>query len=248
MNPLLSVVTPVKNGAPWILKCIDSVSRLDIPYEHIIVYAKSTDNTFQLLKSAPYPLTILHEPSNSSTIYHAIDHGFQHSSGRILSYLNCDNFILSDNFSRAVHFLTTQRVDLLIGGYRLLHEEPGLHPKTFLPSLFPRYFLIHGLMPSAQPSFIFSRRCFEAFGLQTTYRFAGDLHFFRNVALDCSYRICAIPDVLSCFLFRSSSLGNANSLSSVKETIHITGKRPSYLLRLYFLASRYFAFLRFFAW
>ena len=49
-EPLLSVVTPTRNGAQFLPEALDSVTRLGTPHEHIVVDGGSTDDTLAILR------------------------------------------------------------------------------------------------------------------------------------------------------------------------------------------------------
>jgi GT2 family glycosyltransferase len=54
MPPLVTVVTPVLNGARFLPQALDSVRRQDHPrVEHIVVDGGSTDGTLEILARAP---------------------------------------------------------------------------------------------------------------------------------------------------------------------------------------------------
>ena len=46
---MISIVTPVLNGAKFIEKNIQSIQKLTIPFEHIIVDGGSTDDTLNIV-------------------------------------------------------------------------------------------------------------------------------------------------------------------------------------------------------
>jgi glycosyltransferase involved in cell wall biosynthesis len=50
--PVLSVVTPVFNSARFLAETLDSVARLTVSHEHIVLDGGSTDGTVQLLERA----------------------------------------------------------------------------------------------------------------------------------------------------------------------------------------------------
>jgi len=242
--PLISIVTPVKNGAPWILECLHSVSGLTISYEHIIVYSESSDDTLRLMQSSSYDFTLLHEPLYISSLYQAIDFGLRHSSGQMLAYLNCDDIIYPLEFSRAVLRALANNVDLLIGASKILYVDSGLRSQTHQPSLFARFFLLRGLMPSVQPSFIFSRSVFFSTRFSASLRYAGDLDFFRRIATSNTNSVHVITLCLSCFLSRPDSLGSINANASCSEVISFLGRPHPLYIRVLFFFSRKFSFIR----
>ena len=68
---MISIVTPVLNGEKYIKYNIESIKKLTIPYEHIVVDGGSTDQTLNIVKKYSN-IQILHQRENSG-MYGAID-------------------------------------------------------------------------------------------------------------------------------------------------------------------------------
>ena len=46
---MISIITPVLNSSKFIQSNIESIEKLSIPYEHIIVDGGSTDGTIEII-------------------------------------------------------------------------------------------------------------------------------------------------------------------------------------------------------
>jgi len=87
--PLVSVITPVLNGAKWISDCIESVMDQDYPkIEHIIVDGGSSDATLSICKR--YKHLFIHTEKDRGQS-HAINKGFSIANGEILCWLCADD-------------------------------------------------------------------------------------------------------------------------------------------------------------
>ncbi len=87
--PLVSIITPVFNGARWIDACIRSVLQQDYPrIEHIIVDGGSADETLEICKK--YPHLVIHSKKDRGQS-HAINKGFAMAQGSILAWLCADD-------------------------------------------------------------------------------------------------------------------------------------------------------------
>src|SRR3954451_4922666 len=98
--PVLSVVTPVRHSAAYLPHALDSVAKLRVPHEHIVIDGGSTDGTVELLEKRGDPrLHWISEPDRGQT--HAVNKGFARASGELLAWLNGDDELISDAVDRA---------------------------------------------------------------------------------------------------------------------------------------------------
>ena len=82
--PKISIVTPVFNQVQYLEQTILSIITQDYPnLEYIIIDGGSTDGTVDLIRKYEAHLTYwVSEPDNG--MYHAIQKGFEHSTGEIM--------------------------------------------------------------------------------------------------------------------------------------------------------------------
>ena len=87
--PLVSIITPVLNGALWIEDCIQSVLIQNYPdIEHIIIDGGSSDDTLKICQK--YAHLIIHSGKDRGQS-HAINKGFDMARGEILAWLCADD-------------------------------------------------------------------------------------------------------------------------------------------------------------
>lgn len=90
MLPLISIITPVYNGAHTIGRLLDSIQQLDYPidrYEVLVVDNNSSDNLEGVV--AAYPVKLLHERHTQSS-YAARNLGVRRARGEILAFTDAD--------------------------------------------------------------------------------------------------------------------------------------------------------------
>jgi len=118
----LSVVTPVFNSARFLAETLDSVARLTVSHEHIVLDGGSTDGTVQLLEARGDPrLTWVSEPDRGQT--HAVNKGFERAQGELLGWLNGDDEYVSEAVDRAVSDLLAHPEVAVYGGMDITDED-----------------------------------------------------------------------------------------------------------------------------
>jgi len=121
--PKISIVTPSFNQAPYLEKTILSVISQDYPnLEYIIIDGGSTDGSLDIIKKYSSQLTYW-ESSKDKGQYHAIQKGFEKSSGDIMAWINSDDVYHSQClFTVAEIFSSFKTVQWLTGNVSFIDE------------------------------------------------------------------------------------------------------------------------------
>ncbi len=222
---MISIVTPVLNGARFIEKNIQSIQKLAIPYEHIIVDGGSTDETLDIV--AKYPqLKLLHQKEKNG-MYGAIDQGFKQAKYDIITWINCDDEIIAGNFERAIHVLYSKNRNFLYAGsyYYISNKNIKVYRK---PQLFSIYFAKKGLMPFTQPATIYTRELYNSVGCLNfhSFKLIGDLDLFQRIALSNKLSYISLNIPLTTFLCRDDSLLHSSSRKTVRREEMLLTKKP----------------------
>jgi glycosyltransferase involved in cell wall biosynthesis len=95
---LISLVTPVLNGAATIERTLKSVCVQQGDFEHIVVDGGSTDATPEIVEQYQriYPVRLVRKPDRS--LYEGVWNGMQGARGDVLAYLNADDIYLPWTF------------------------------------------------------------------------------------------------------------------------------------------------------
>jgi glycosyltransferase involved in cell wall biosynthesis len=215
---MISIVTPVLNGAQYIESNIESIMSLDIPYEHIIVDGGSTDNTLEIV--AHYSHLILIHQTGKQGMYEAIHQGFSAAKGNIFTYVNADDRIIKKGYEKMYISINQNKIDLVYSDSFLTYEEDGKIIKS-RGNRYGKFFLKRGILPFIQPSSLFTKKTYyknNGFEFEK-FRICGDLGFFYTLAKNPEIRFLYNNIPSSFFLVRKNSLGNTNSDKVVKEKI-----------------------------
>ena len=106
-NPLVSIITPVLNGAKYLEACIESVLSQSYPHiEHVFIDGISSDGTSDVLSNyrANYPVRIrfISEPDRGSN--DAANRGIRIARGGIFGLLPSDDMYEPDAIQTVVKF------------------------------------------------------------------------------------------------------------------------------------------------
>lgn len=172
-HPLVTVVSPVLNGAATIERMIRSVHAQSIGgIEHVLVDGGSQDGTVDIVRHLLRP----HDYSISEAdlgISDAFNKGIAMARGQYIQILAADDFLSPDQIERAVAALTETETDFVFGD--VLFYERGRPTFVYVGD---RHYarVIHRRMPAIiHPSVLAARHCFERFGLfDPAYRNAMD--------------------------------------------------------------------------
>lgn len=110
-----SIVTPSLNQAAFLPDALASVSNQGVgPYEHIVVDGCSTDGTLELLENEATSLRSYVGRDNGQS--DALNKGLSRARGRIIGWLNADDFYLAGAFQAVEdYFLAHPDVDVVYG-------------------------------------------------------------------------------------------------------------------------------------
>lgn len=234
---ILSIITPVLNGERFIRKNIESVQNLTIPHEHIIVEGGSTDSTVEILKEYPHLKVINQRERNG--MYGAIAQGFSEAKGELIAWINCDDFINTQEYEKMVVKMQETGVDLIYSDayFDYINEN---RQEVIKANRLPKYFLRRGYIPFVQPTSIYRKAFYDRVGgLDTNYRIAGDLELFVRMGQDPQATFCKYDSITVHFIKYGGSLGDRNVSKYLEEKAQIKCLKSTLLTRLLYKMTRF---------
>ncbi|WP_219515740.1 glycosyltransferase family 2 protein [Proteus penneri] len=114
--PLISVVMPTYNVAPWIKKSIDSILKQTYPnIELIIIDDCSTDNTYNIIKKLAKnnPKIIHQQNSKNLKICQTLNKGIKLSKGNYIARIDGDDIADLERIQKQYDLLVTKNLDLV---------------------------------------------------------------------------------------------------------------------------------------
>lgn len=117
-EPYLTIITPVFQGAQHITQCMESVINQRCgSVEHIIIDGGSTDGTLDIIQryAENYPHIRFESGADSGQSY-AMNKGLKLARGKVIGFLNTDDFYEPDVLSRVITiFSALPEPSLLVG-------------------------------------------------------------------------------------------------------------------------------------
>ncbi|OGP49445.1 MAG: hypothetical protein A2Y79_10030 [Deltaproteobacteria bacterium RBG_13_43_22] len=188
--PLVSIITPVFNGAKWIDQCIQSVLNQDYPnLEHIIVDGGSTDATLDICSR--YPHLIVHSQKDRGQS-HAINKGFALAQGDILAWLCADDEYEPGAVKAAVKGIIDGHA--VVMGYsrfmdaegNIIDEHPANRYERFDHGMLLRFWK-YG--PISQPAIFWTRKMWDSCGpVKENLFFAMDYDLWLRMSRKTAFR------------------------------------------------------------
>ncbi|HBQ43314.1 MAG TPA: hypothetical protein DD724_03525 [Lactobacillus acetotolerans] len=227
---MISIVTPVLNGAKFIEKNIQSIQKLTIPFEHIIVDGGSTDDTLNIVQK--YSHLKVFNQTEKTGMYGGIDLGFKNSTYDIITWINCDDLIVKENFEEAVLKFQEKKIDFLYGG--VIYTNNNDKTLVYRPPIrFTNFFLKKGIMAVAQSSTLYKRNLyFKCKGLNfKKFKLLGDLDLFNRFSKHTNTIFFSFNKPISIFYLYDGSLLASNPDRHKVERGYIENE-PSVLIQI----------------
>lgn len=219
--PLLSVIIPVYNVAPYLEECLASVVGQDYQdLEILCIDDGSTDGSSQILdewSEKDHRIRVIHQENQGPS--RARNIGIQHARGIYLSFVDSDDTVLRNIFTTTLPILMEKHLDTLLFSYQTI-PDGKTHSPGFPVNLVCDYHLLFASNNAIQSknSLCFSwRYIFKTSILKDNnllfdeqVKIGNDM-IFNIDALCHSHRIMIIDTPLYCY-----RTNNPNSLQSKK--------------------------------
>ncbi len=194
-KPLVTVVTPILNGARFIEETIQSVLGQNYPnLEYIVMDGGSTDGTLAIIRRYQDRLQVFSEPDGGAA--EAINRGFHRSRGSVVAWLSADDTYLPNAINTVVEYFRNVPCAAVIYGEANWTDEKG--------SVIGRYPTIAPFEPSmlesecslCQPACFIRREALFSVGmLDTSLRSAFDYDLW--IRLSRTHSFLGIPELLA---------------------------------------------------
>ena len=197
--PVISVVTPSFNQAPFLGRTVESVLGQGYPrLEYIVQDGGSTDGTAALLRG--YRGRLAHcESRRDNGQADALNRGFRRATGEVLAYLNSDDLLLPGALAYvAAYFRRHPEVDVVYGHRIVIDPEDREVGRWVLPPHDDDVLSWCDFVP--QETLFWRRGIWEAAGgaLDESFRFALDWELLLRFRA-AGARFARLPRFLGAF-------------------------------------------------
>jgi glycosyltransferase involved in cell wall biosynthesis len=161
-DPLVSIITPCLNAAPFLEETIRSVLAQDYPrIEYIVMDGGSTDGSLDILRRYQDRLRWISGSDGGAA--DAINRGFSLSHGGIFAYLNADDVYLPGAVSAAVDSMRADPAPAAVYGDAWWIDQAGVRIAPYPVRDFDRSLLASECF-ICQPASFLRREAFENAG------------------------------------------------------------------------------------
>ena len=235
---MLSIITPNLNNAKYLEDNIISISKLTIPFEHIIVDGGSTDGSLNIISKYPH-VRLLHQKEKTG-MYGAIHQGFTEARGEFISYINSDDRMIPEGFTAMYDYISKNKCNFIYsdGWFDFIQEKIKKFGKG---RRFGKLFLRNGVMPSIQPATIYTKKIYTSVGglRYDKFKIVGDFDLFLRMAnfKDSIFKYLPVSSVI--FMIRHDSLGETNEDLGKNELKVNNLPTPHFFIRILVFICRY---------
>ena len=183
--PLVSIITPSFNQAPYLEATLRSVALQDYPrIEHIIMDGGSSDGSVDVIRRWAESHDITWQSERDAGQADAIQRGAEMASGEIVGWLNSDDVYLDDRAISDVVAAFDGGLSIVTGaGWHLTEEGERLRRIPVYPDR-----ISHDTLRCVdwvlQPATFVRRELFLKHPLDTSLHFAFDWDFFIRITRD----------------------------------------------------------------
>lgn len=130
-HPLLSIIVPVYNTAPWLRRCLDSIcSQSYQNIEVLCINDGSTDNSAEILAEYTTKDTRIKVfTQENAGLSAARNTGLQHAKGEWVTGVDSDDYLYPDIYSHAISCCKDE-IDMVFFGVQDIAEDGSLLPKN----------------------------------------------------------------------------------------------------------------------
>jgi glycosyltransferase involved in cell wall biosynthesis len=232
--PRRTVVTPSFNQARFLRDTIESVLGQNYPdLEYIVMDGGSTDGSVEIIKDYEKHLTFWSSERDKGQS-DAINKGFARATGRIMAWLNSDDYYLPGTLRFVAETLDPDRAELVLGNCFHFQENKS----EAKGSDVPRRHQAHRLSTIdyiIQPSTFWTRVAWDKAGpLNDNYHYVFDWDWYlRAMAADTEFKVT--PRYLSAY--RAHEAHKSGGIGDDKREREIRGMHERHgsprLLKLY---------------
>lgn len=211
-EPLISIITSVKNGKEFILDTLNSVKSQSYKnVEHIVIDSASTNGTYEIVKEFGISVTISEKDEGQ---YFGMNKGIKFAKGDVIGFLNADDFY-------ADFYVLSSVAEAFMKGYDSCYGDL-LYVKKDNPEKIIRYWksgeyrkgiFKRGWMPP-HPTFFVKKEILDKYGyFDTRLKISADYEMMLRLLEKYNITTYYIPRVL----VKMRCGGKSNNIKNIRK-------------------------------
>jgi glycosyltransferase involved in cell wall biosynthesis len=221
---LISIVTPSFNEGPFIAETLDSVVGQDYKnIEYIVIDGASTDRSVEIIGRYAERLSYW-ESTPDRGQSHAINKGFEHAHGPILTWLNAGDYYLPGALASVADcFRAHPEADLVYGNFVYVDRRGGVvRRRNVFRHLSYDTLLFHDYL--GQPAVFFRRSLLDKVGpVDEGLHYHMDWDLFLRM-----WKVCTpvhLPRFLAAYRLQHDAKSNAEDTLEYTQGSHLVQRR-----------------------
>jgi len=230
--PRITVVTPSYNQGPFLRETIESVLGQGYPdLEYIIMDGGSTDDSAAIIQEYAPRLAYWQSAKDGGQAA-AINAGFARATGRILAWLNSDDYYLPGTLNAIAELLDPARPQLLLGNCN--HVREGESPRGSDVPLRHRQMRLATTDYIIQPSSFWTKAAWDKVGpLDEKLQFTFDWDWFIR-CVESGVEITTTPRYLAAYRIHAAHKSGTGGEKRDEEIRTIYARHsPPHILKLH---------------
>ena len=218
-NPLVSVIINCLNGEKYLYECIKSVLNQNYKKWEIVFFDNnSTDNSYSVLRKYKDKRIKYFRSTKTHTLYKARNLAIKKSKGKLISFLDTDDWWVKSKLSKQVNFfLKDQTVDVLYSNQYIYYEK-NKTKKIYIKNKLNHGKFTQKLLDKSEISIqtiLIKKNVFNEIKFNNKFTIIGDLDFF--VRLSLIRNISAIQEPLVYYRVHDTNLTYKSIDLNIKE-------------------------------
>lgn len=129
MKALLSIIIPMYNSERYIVRCIESLRRLKIRKEVIVVDDGSSDGSYDIARKFASNGEIKLFLKKNKGVSEARNLGLDRCSGDVVVFVDSDDFIIGEGFLSMYNNFTLSKAEMVMGGVRIKFADQHIEAR-----------------------------------------------------------------------------------------------------------------------
>lgn len=133
-RPLITVIMPVYNAAPYLAFSIDSILKQSLQdFEFIIVNDGSTDDSLSIIEKYQNPKIFIISQNNQG-IVKALNVGLSLARGKFIARMDADDISIHDRFEKQIQYMESQSLDLCGSQLGVMDDNNRIYRHISMPT------------------------------------------------------------------------------------------------------------------